>query len=300
MNNHQLFGEFAALFTAFCWTATALAFESATKKVGSLSVNIIRLVLAFIFLSLLNFLIRGIGFPADAGMHQWIWLGISGIIGFVIGDLFLFASYPLIGSRIAMLVMTLVPPLSAIIGYLFLGEILGFKEIAGMTLVVGGISLAIFSRGQERSTKISLNHPVRGLLFAFIGAIGQATGLVFSKYGMADYNAFAATQIRIIAGISGFVLLVSFSGWWGQIFNTLRNKQAMKGIATGSFFGPFLGVSFSLIAIKYTSVGVAFSLMSIVPVLIIPPVILIFKQKVKIREIAGAVISIAGVCLLFI
>jgi len=43
-------GEIAGLLTAVFWTVTSLAFESAGKKVGSLSVNLIRLVMAFFFM----------------------------------------------------------------------------------------------------------------------------------------------------------------------------------------------------------------------------------------------------------
>ena len=74
----------------------------------------------------------------------------------------------------------------------------------------------------------------------------------------------------------------------------------MTSITVGSFFGPFLGVSFSLIAIQHTSTGIAATLMSVVPVLIILPAIFIYKQKVSIKEIIGAVLSVCGVALFFI
>ncbi|MBN2757066.1 MAG: EamA family transporter, partial [Bacteroidales bacterium] len=60
------YGEFAALLTAFFWTITALAFEDATIRVGTFAVNIIRLTFAFVFLSILNYFMRGIAFPVDA------------------------------------------------------------------------------------------------------------------------------------------------------------------------------------------------------------------------------------------
>ncbi|MFC2113839.1 DMT family transporter [Bacteroidota bacterium] len=294
--NH--YGEFAALLTAMFWTVTALAFESATKKVGSIPVNIIRLCFAFVFLSALNLIFRGHPFPYDASQHAWIWLSLSGLVGFVLGDYFLFKSYPLVGSRVAMLMMTLVPPITAIIGWLVLGETMKFTHIVGMGMVISGIALAILSRNVN-GKRMSLNQPVRGLLYAFGGAIGQAVGLVLSKYGMRDYDAFAATQIRVIAGIIGFVIVITLLKRWPNIKSALTDKSAMKGITTGSFFGPFLGVSFSLVAIQYTTTGIASTIMAIVPVLIIAPAILIYKQKVTMKEVIGAVISVAGVALLF-
>ena len=127
---HQ--GEFYALFTAVFWTITALAFESASIKVGSLAVNIIRLVIGLAFLSLYTFIARGRFLPLDAGAASWFWLSLSGLIGFVLGDLFLFKSYTIIGSRFAMLIMSLVPPLTALLGKLILGESINLISYLGM------------------------------------------------------------------------------------------------------------------------------------------------------------------------
>jgi len=225
-------------------------------------------------------------------------MSISGMVGFVLGDYFLFASYPLIGSRVAMLVMSTAPLLTAIFGKFFLGEKMEVLKVIGMMLVISGISLTIFSR--QNGGNFKLNHSSKGLIFALLGAIGQAGGLILSKYGMGDFNAFAATQIRIISGIVGFAFIISVSRNWHLVTSTFKNAPAMKGIITGSVFGPFLGVSFSLVAIQLTTTGVAATIMSMVPVIIIPASVYFFKQKVSIKEVIGAIISVIGVSLLFV
>ncbi len=292
-------GEFYALLTAIFWTITALAFESASMKVGSLSVNIIRLLLGFTFLSVFTAVFRDRWLPLDASRNNWIWLTLSGLVGFVLGDLMLFKSYTIIGSRFAMLIMALVPPMAALFGWILLSEELNLYSIAGMIITVLGISMAILSR-RGTGIKLSLKLAPKGVLFAFGGAAGQALGLVLSKLGMKDYDPFAATQIRIIAGIIGFSILITVINRWPRVVHATFHWPAMKGIALGAFFGPFLGVSFSLLSIVYTKAGIASTIMAIVPVLIIPPAILIFKQKVTWIEVIGALISIFGVSLFFI
>jgi drug/metabolite transporter (DMT)-like permease len=232
-------------------------------------------------------------------MHQWIWLSLSGFIGFVLGDLFLFKSYTIIGSRIAMLIMTLAPPIAAFTGWLFLGENLSLYSIAGIILTFAGIAITILSRGGEEE-KVKLNMPVKGFLYALGGAAGQAFGLVLSKKGMAGYDAFAATQIRIITGIVGFSAMIIFFGRVKQTLQAFNNRKGMTGITIGSFFGPFLGVSISLYSIKFTATGIASTIMATVPILIIPPAIIFFKQKITLREIIGAMISVIGIALFFI
>jgi len=317
MGSH--FGEFAGLMAAFCWAATAMAFESAGKKVGSLSVNLIRLFMAIFLLGIYTWITRSMFFPMDASLHQWKWLIISGLVGFSLGDLFLFEAYVRIGARISSLIMSFVPPITGVIGWIIMDERLSLENIIGMAITLTGIILVISQRKnrnpnpsriveeepgefprKRRRLKVSFSYHVVGIIMAFAGAVGQATGLVLSKYGMQDYDAFAATQIRVLAGTVGFMVLFFILRRWNRVFSALRNRKAMKRVTLGAFFGPFLGVSFSLLAVQHTLTGIASTLMALVPVLIIPPAVFYFKEKVNAIEIIGAFIAFGGVALFFL
>jgi drug/metabolite transporter (DMT)-like permease len=95
-------------------------------------------------------------------------------------------------------------------------------------------------------------------------------------------------------------MLVTVMSRWESVKNATKDKSAMMLTSLGAFFGPFLGVSFSLIAIKYTEAGIASTIMALVPVFIILPAIFLFKQKVTVAEILGAIVSVAGVALFFV
>lgn len=292
-------GEIAALTTAFCWTVSSSAFEVAGKKVGSLSVNLIRLIFAFIFISVYNFFARGMFLPFDASSSTWFWLLFSGLIGFVLGDLFLFQAFVEVGSRISQLIMSIVPPITAILGFFLLGERITPMALLGMAITLSGIALVILMKGPGEK-KVKLSHSIKGLTFAFLGACGQASGLVLSKFGMGSYDPFAATQIRIIAGIFGFIIVITFLKGWGKFHSALKNRQAVKWVSLGSVFGPFLGVAFSLLAVQLAPTGVVSTLTSLTPILLIPVSIFGFKEKVRPQEILGALISLIGVSLLFL
>ena len=292
-------GEFAALLVAVFWTISALAFESASRRVGSLSVNLLRLIAGLFFLSILTLLRRGILFPTDATPENWLWLGLSGVVGFVLGDLFLFKSFTVIGSRFAMLIMTLVPPMTAFFGWLVLGEHLSLLNLAGISLTLTGIALAIFSR-KGANEKLSLKLAPSGILYALGGAVGQALGLVLSKLGLRDYDPFSATQIRVITGIAGFAVLITLMKRWGGIRSAVKDMPGMKSLTLGAFFGPFLGVSFSLISVKFAKTGIASTIMALTPVFILLPAYFLYRQKVTIPELIGSVLSVCGVALFFI
>lgn len=198
-----------------------------------------------------------------------------------------------------MLIMTLVPPITAFFSWFILKEKLSILNYIGMCLTFSGIAMAIFNRSNG-SEKFTLKLSPKGILFAFFGALGQALGLVLSKLGMGNSDPFAATQVRLVAGLAGFLIIVTVLRRWSGVFSALSNRSGVRAISIGSFFGPFLGVSFSLISIKYTAAGIASTIMAIVPVLIIPPAVILFRQKVTLWEVAGAVVSVAGVALFFV
>ena len=292
-------GEIAALATAFCWTFTGISFEYAGKKVGSLAVNFIRLILGFIFISIFTYFTRGLLLPTDSTSFNWIWLGLSGIIGFFIGDLFLFQSYLEVGTRVAMLIMATSPPITALLGFIFMGEVITPKGLLGMAITTLGIAVVILSKDTGEK-KLKLTHSVKGLTYAFLGALGQSVGLILSKIGMGTYNPFAATLLRIITGFIGFFILFLYKKKWKDLTLAFKDKKAMTGITIGAFFGPFVGVSLALISLQNTTAGISATITSIMPVLIIPFSIILFKEKVKPKEILGTLISVVGVAILFI
>jgi drug/metabolite transporter (DMT)-like permease len=291
--------------TAIFWTVTALSFEAASKRIGSLTVNLLRLVVGFIFLSIFAWFYRGLMFPVDATPRTWFYLVLSGLAGFVFGDLCLFQSFVVIGARISMLIMALSPPMTAFFGWIILGEKLAPLSWAGMILTITGIALVVLKREDHPDVeitrkKVRFNYPVWGILLGLGGALGQAVGLVLSKFAMNGYSAFASSQIRIMAGISGFLVLFLVTRKWKNIFHAFSDKKALSQLSLGAFFGPFLGVSFSLLSVQLTSTGIAATIMSLVPVLIIAPSVILFKEKVTVKEVIGAVLAVSGVALFFI
>ena len=292
-------GEIAGLATAICWTATAMSFQVASRRIGSVSVNIIRLVFAFVFYVAYTKIFMNQWLPFDAPLNAWIYLSISGIIGFVLGDFFLFKSYEFISSKVSMLIMTLAPPVAAVLGWLMMDEKFTWMNSLGMFLVIFGVSLVILKRDVENGIKKS-RYPLKGILFAFLGALGQGIGAVFSKKGMGDYDPFASSQIRVITGIIGFAILITIMKRWKNVGQGIVDKKASKALLIGSFFGPFLGVSLGMVAFKFTTVGIASTLMATVPVFILLPSHLILKEKLTVNEVIGAFIAVAGIAVFFL
>ena len=295
-------GALAAFGTAVCWSISAIFFENASRKAGALAVNFWKVTLALVFLALAGTVSRGMPLPLDASPEAWLYLSLSGIVGFVIADYFLFNAYILIGSRITVIFQALTPLFTTLLAFIFLGELMKPQRLFGMTVVVCGILIVVLSRQKgQKNMGIPFSASKKGYIFATLSSVFQAGGLIFSKIGLGDYSSISGTQIRVLMAIAGFGLQALITRQARQVFIApLKERKLFLNMGIGAIFGPFLGVVFSLFALQNTEAGTASTLMALTPVVIILPSILILKQKVKSMEIVGAAIAVSGAALFFL
>lgn len=306
-------GEIISLAVAVSWTVTALFAEVASKRIGSLQFNVVRMFLSIVMLGLTLWCFTGSPVPLNANSDAWLWLSLSGFVGYLLGDYCLFNSYILIGSRFGQLFMTLAPIAAAFSAWAILGERMSLQAVVGMLVTISGIGLSVLNKGGGKH-RLSLKLPLKGVLFGIGAGIGQGVGLVLSKVGMnhyeqsipageelvADLMPFASTMIRAITGFIGFFLVMIFQKKLTTMSVALRNRKGMNAAVWATFAGPFIGVSLSLMAVQYTEAGIASTLMALTPIFILWPSSFFFGQKVTTKEIAGAVISVVGVSLFFL
>ncbi len=293
-------GEFAALFTALLWTSTSIFFTIAGRHVGSLIVNRTRLLFATIFLLIFHYFMYGTFIPVQAELYRWFWLGLSGLIGLILGDGLLFQAFVFIGARLSMLVMSLVPIISTLLAWIFLSEILSLSEIIAILLTVVGIAWVILER-QPIDSRVGPRHHLLGVLCAMGGAIGQAVALVTAKKGLGgDFPALSANFIRIVSATIVFWIVTLMRGQVISNFKFFKIPSARNAIIAGSVVGPFLGIWFSLIAIKYANIGIASTLMALPPIFLLPLTRWIFKDHISWRAIIGTILAIVGVAIIFL
>ena len=291
-------GEFAALGTALCWSFGSIFFTVSSRRLGYSIVNRVRLVVALLLLMIAHCLIYGSFVPLDVTSYHWFWFGLSGIIGFAIGDMLLFRAFVLLGARISMLLMALVPVFGTIIAWLFLGELLQLNEVVAITIAITGIVWVITERKNKNHQQ---GHYMSGILCGIGGAMGQALGLILSKKGLgSDYSALSANIIRVFVATSVLWIITLLRGGIPETFRKLRDTKGTAALSGGAFCGPFLGVWLSLIAVQYTYVGIASTLMAMPPIFLIPLSHWIFKERISLGAILGTVVAVFGVALIFL
>jgi drug/metabolite transporter (DMT)-like permease len=245
-----------------------------------------------------HFFLYGRFVPAHTTSSQWFWFGLSGIIGFAIGDTLLFRAFVLLGARLSMLLMSLVPVFGTIIAWLFLHEILDLTEIVAIIITIAGISWVVTERRNEKYKK---SHDFEGIICGIGGALGQAVGLILSKKGLGiDFPALSGNIIRVFAATSVLWIITLLRGQIPQTFRKLKDRKGTLTMCGGAVFGPFLGVWFSLVAVQHTFVGIASTLMALPPIFLIPLSHWVFKEKISLGAILGTIIAVIGVTLIFL
>ena len=312
-------GELISLGVAFSWTVAALASEVGSRHLGVFVMNVWRMALALLFSALLMWLTLGQPYPVYAGTEAWLWLLASGVVGYFFGDWCLFNSYLTIGSRYGQLFMTLAPMFTALFAWIMIGQTLSWTALLAMAVTLLGIAISVLGRDEKHH--VSVNLPLKGILYGIGAGIGQGVGLVLSKIGLDHYTLdvaaadsslftlhsslqyalpFASNMIRCVAGLVCFSAWLVVSGQAGRMRQSVHDHKGMLAMLCAVFSGPFIGVGFSLMAVQYTAAGIASTLMALTPIIILLPSRWLFHQPITLKGVIGAVISVIGVSLFFL
>lgn len=297
-------GEYYGILTAICWAIGIFPFTLSTKYFQATHINLMRLVLALILLCPFIMLKENISFSnlfLNPGAQNWLWLGLSGIIGLALGDYFSFSAFKAIGAKNSSIFSTLAPGSAIIFGYFMLGETINFIGIAGIFITVGGI---IFISLQKKDKQHSSLTPA-GIGHAIGAALCQGAGLVLAKKAYENNTLeiapFHAAWLRIFASVFVLFFIALWSKEIKSISRNIVNKEQRKGLiylSLGTLSGTVLGLTFAMQTVSTIDSAVAQTIFSLVPVFAIPLAYIFHKEKITIAVITGALIAIAGVIIL--
>lgn len=286
-------------------------FTAAAKRLGPTWVNGLRLCLAVLLLGVTLRALDGSWWPALTASQLW-YLGLSGVLGLTICDQFLFMAFVDIGPRRAMLIMTTAPLFALVFGALSLGEMVGGWAIVGVFMTLAGVLWVLAEgRGHVRSP-VAQPHLTRGVVLSVIAAVLQAVGALFVKRGVghgelpeAEHLApLAATYVRMVFGMAGVLPLLALHHWRRRqrvrVLDSRERRAGLNFMVLGTVFGPFVGVWMSVIAFDRSPIGVAQTLCSLSPVMILPVVYRLYGERVGARGLLGALLAVGGAALLFV
>ncbi|MGQ0828085.1 MAG: DMT family transporter [Bacteroidota bacterium] len=305
-------GELIAFATTLSWSLGIFPFTEAARRLGPIPLNHFRLLLAVLFLTILSVIFLPISFMqlfSSPLPEQWLWFGLSGIIGLTLGDYFGFTSFAILGPRIGSVFVTLSPTATLLLGYFLIDERINFIGIMGILVTISGVIWLTLSRSTQVQTHgHEFGNIKKGILFGVLSAFCNGFGVVLANKGFTyQQNGvglpfFQATWMRMVIA-TVIIYTVSIIRGRLKIISqpVLQNKNnGLIYLLGGTIFGPVIGVSLSMLSISLLNnkPSVAQTIFSLVPVFVLPLTYAFYKEKITLKAILGAMIAIAGVVIL--
>lgn len=304
----NLSGEVIAILTTICWSLGIFPFTEVAKRIGTAPLNQYRLLLAWIIISIILFFTNDLSIVdlfKNPKPHHYLFLGLSGIIGFSIGDYCSFSSFKLLGPKLGSLYTTFAPGAALIIGYIALNESVNFIGIIGMLITISGVIwLTLSKKDSVEASKVGYTRDKKGIAFGIIGALCQGIGLVLSKWGMDYYQeklpTMHAVWIRLLFAFAAafFVSILARKFIQNSKPILTNQKNNLPFIFLGTLLGPVMGVSLSLLAIQKLEVAVAQTIFSLLPLFVLPISAIVYNEKITLQSVFAALIALSGVLLL--
>lgn len=291
-------GEMAALGAAFLWALSAVVYAHLGQKIPPMVLNLSKGLIAIVFI-ILTLIVQGNYLPAQINVEAMGLLLISGILGIGLGDTFYFEALNNLGARRTLLLQALAPPLAALIALIFLQESLKISAWMGIFLTVLGVSWVVSERVPGTDSKAI--HPLRGISFALLAALGQASGAVLSRAALAgtEINPLGSTLLRLIGGVLVLLLWMPIQQSANSWFQPLKSKKTLVIVAITALFSTYFGIWLQQTAFKYTATGIAQALLATSPLFVLP-IAIWMGDKVSFRALLGVLVALGGIGLLFL
>lgn len=296
-------GELASIGSAAAWAIASILFARLSGRFDPLVVNAGKCILGLACFGIVV-LFRGTWVEILSLSASTVWiLALSAVIGLALGDTAFFRSLALLGARRALLMTSLVPPLTALLGVVFLHEPLTLGLCLGMACTIGGVSWVISERTAERDDSgagLSLSALRAGVFWGVLAQLAQAIGAIMTKLSADGVSALAVSVVRLSFGVLALIVLIVVTGRTRKMASLWTERDARARLLVATFLGTFVGIWLMTIGFLRAPVGVAATLQSLSPIFVLPMAALLLKERISPRAIAGAMVAIAGIALLFV
>lgn len=306
-------GLIAATTAAFFWAISVVLYRRVGTFMAPVRLNMTKGLIAVVILSavmLVDWLVMK-NVPWTLGWYGLLIMAASGVIGIGLGDTLFFAGLNRMGARRMLLLFTINPVITVLIAWMMMGEPLTGPQVFGIVLTCGGVAWVI----AERNTKRSDGHvDLLGILYGIGAATCQATGYLMSRHILkppdgseGPMTAASSAWLRLLAGS---LILLAFlpmdrllKNPGGQDHHHPRPPGKAQGWAMflgAMLLGTVLGIWLMQVSAKHADrAGVAATLLSTSPLFVLP-IVAMLGEHISKRAVMGALVTIAGVALLFV
>lgn len=299
---------FAAFLTTFFFALSGVTGQRLASRLGAQWGNFVRLFFAAVILGILTLSL----FPESLQSHVFTWFFISGLIGFGLGDVALYAAYTRLGSRLTFLLNLCLAPIFALaLEWTWLGSFPGWKVAACVGIILFGVGIAVMRGSPARRASLYRGSFFVGVVAAMTAGFGQGAGAVVSRKaeslaqeaGVIVPGISAAFQ-RVTAGLAVAIVVVvalRFFSPGGLRIPPWREQSRFCGWLLGAaLFGPVIGVSCFQWALQSQESGTVLAVVALTPIVMMPLSAITEKDRPGPGAIVGAIIAVGGVVALYL
>jgi len=297
------YGIVLALSTGFLWAWAPIFWSSAGRRIGAMNVNRLRMLMsavpatiAAVAVALLN------GEPLRPGLGPLKWLLMSGILHMAVGDFFYYEAIVLLGPRRAIQALTVSPVAGVVVGWIWLNEALSAPVLAGVAMVLGGITYLAWTEGriQNHDSREPGRMSAWGMLAAIVAGlcIGVAGVMTRYAYRLGPVDPLVAHSLRLIAGCAALWLFPLLTGGAVNVIRGLAQPKVPLLMTLGTLAGPLVGMFFFVAALKHAPAGLVATLSSTAPLFVLPIVAVRYRVRVSRSAILASLLTVGGIVLI--
>lgn len=292
--------EILALGTAFLWAITSLIHANLSRSLGGAAYNRLRLTIMAFVMPVVSIYLGGWDTLKSSDL---ILVSISGLIGFSLGDSAMLMSMQYLGPRRTQVIFAFNAPITVVLGIMILGETPTVTKSFGILVTFSGIYIAIAYGKREAQKHVwerDFGSAKIGIIWGVLGALAQAVGIIMLKPALnAGADPFVLATVRIMAAgffIAGIGYLFPKTHWYENVTWSILFRTAAAGV-----IGIIIAVGFFLTyALKLGNVGIATVLSATTPVMVLPILWIVTREKASKGAWIGAIITVVGVSIIIL
>jgi DME family drug/metabolite transporter len=297
-----MLGELAALGTAISWTVSAVLYRRALSNTKPLQANIVRLGCTSLVLMGFIALIGKLSIFLSLPVYSVVLSALSGLIGLGLGDTLYMVSLKQIGVSRAVPISCTYPLFSLIVALVIQPKTVAFEVIVAAVAIVFGIWL--LTREPESSEgKAQKSFRIRGGLFALGAAVFWAlsiaminSAVTLPETGTLD-SALVLNTIRVL---SVAIFLLTSTPLTDRKFSFAKTQRKSLALLTlGGLVALGLGWFLLTYSFLYIPEAQAVPISSTTPLFAVVSGMIFLKERITVRNVAGTIIIVLGVFLLF-
>jgi drug/metabolite transporter (DMT)-like permease len=292
LDRQFLFG-LVALASAASWALGTVLWRKIGEEISPFSMNLGKGLIGSIYLAAAFLVVR----PAPMSLHDFLYLGISGLLGITLGDTFFFLSLMHLGPSLSSLMGTLIPVSVAFSAVVFLGERPSLAAWVGIFLTVAGVAWVVSERRPRQGLVESKSW---GVTLRLLSVLFMTAGIICAKIGVRSVPTVQATLVRMVWGVAGLLFWGFFNRQLRAWVAPLRDPRLLRKISLIVFIVVFGGFWLSLLSLKYLDASVAGALGSTAPLFILPIAAIMLGERITVKAGLATAMAVGGVALMLV